>query len=57
MAEGVQEVGAQTIHGDELVIHGNPVCQREVGRFPSPCRKSPMDVHRSQLGLSYKENT
>src|SRR5919108_1416575 len=51
MAEGVQDIGTQTIDGYDLVIHGNLVFQREVGRFPSPWRKSPMDVNRSQLGL------
>jgi hypothetical protein len=52
MAEGVQDIGTQTINGDDLVIHGNLVFQREVGYLPSPWRKSPMDVKRSQLGVS-----
>jgi hypothetical protein len=26
--------------------------RREVGRFPSPWRMSPMDVKRAQLGLT-----
>jgi hypothetical protein len=53
MAEGVQNIGTQTINGYDLVIHGNLVLPREVGCLPSPWRKSPMDVNRSQLGLPY----
>src|SRR5262245_16538092 len=51
LAEGVQEVGTQTIEGDDLILHGNFVFQGEVRRLPSPGRTSPMDVNRSQLGL------
>src|SRR5687768_7143582 len=52
MADGVQDVGTQTIHGYDLVIHGSLVLQGEVGRFPSPWRMSPMAVKRAQLGLT-----
>jgi hypothetical protein len=37
MAEGVQDIGTQTIDGYDLVIHGNLVFQGEVGR--RLCRK------------------
>src|SRR5262245_5946877 len=52
MAEGVQDVGTQTRHGYDLVIHGNRIFPGEVGRLPPPWRQSPMDVKRSQLGLT-----
>src|SRR5687768_8310100 len=53
MAEGVQDIGTQTIDSYNLVIHGHLVFQGEVGRLPSPWRMSLMDVKRSQLGLTY----
>jgi hypothetical protein len=42
------------VMNSNLLIHGSLIFQGEVGRFPSPWRKSPMDVNRSQLGLFFK---
>src|SRR5215831_14394076 len=52
MADGIQDVGTQTIHGYNLVIHGSLVFLGEVGRLPSPWGKRPMDVNMSQLVLN-----
>ena len=51
MADRVQDIGTQAIHGQDCVVHGASSFRREGGYLHSPWRMSPMDVNRSQLGV------
>jgi hypothetical protein len=53
LADRVQDSCTQAVDGQDLVVHGGASSFRsEGGRLHSPWRMSPMDVKRSQLGLT-----